>query len=69
MNPEFVKTINKALALVAIACGGFGMMLCVPFLLSSNLVIITSTAIVFLAGAVLYGAGATSMAILVKDAT
>lgn len=66
MTPQFLKTVNQALALVAIGCGGFGMMLCVPYLMSVHWVVIQASAVVFLSGAVLYAAGAVCMAILIN---
>lgn len=66
MTPEFIKMVNRSLAVVAITCGGFGMLLCVPYLLSVHIDIIIGAGVVFLAGAVLYAAGSISMAILLQ---
>ncbi len=66
MTQEFITMLNRALAVVAIAGGGFGMLLCVPYLLSVNLWIILAAGVIFLAGAVLYAAGSISMAILLQ---
>lgn len=67
MTKEFIRQINKALALVSVFFGGCGMLLCVPFFLVNNWTIIGVTGIVFLAGAVLYGTGELSMAILIQQ--
>ncbi|MFC1704284.1 hypothetical protein ACFL1E_05860 [Candidatus Omnitrophota bacterium] len=66
MKPEFVKTINKKFAFIAVACGSVGMVLCLPYLMLDNWIIVGAAGIVFLGGAVLYAAGSISMAILLK---
>ena len=67
MTPESIKSVLKAFAVVCVAVGGFGSMLCLPFALGTDLKWITASGIYFIAGAVMITGGLATYTMLVKD--
>ena len=66
MTPEFKITLCKAFALFSITAGGFGMLLCVPYIAGTNAIIIAAASLPFLAGAVLVAGGLISLSMLLE---
>lgn len=66
MTPEFIRMLNRALAVTAIGLGGFGMLCCLPFVaVSGHILWIIGAAIIMLAAAVVFAAGEVTLAIMV----
>lgn len=66
MTPEGIKSVCKALAIVSVAVGGFGSLLCVPYALTANLDLITTAGIYFVAGGIMIVGGLLSFVIVNK---
>ncbi|MCK5214089.1 MAG: hypothetical protein KAR05_01895 [Candidatus Omnitrophica bacterium] len=66
MTPELVKTVCRAIAVVCIAIGGFGSVLCVPYALTPFLNVITAAGIYFIAGAVMITGGLIAFILLAR---
>ena len=67
MTPEATKSFCRAFALVCVAVGGFGSVLCLPYALTTNLYLIATSGIYFVAGAVMITGGLVSYVDLLKD--
>jgi hypothetical protein len=66
MTPEAIKACCKAFALVVVTVGGFGSVACVPYALTTNLYLIATSGIYFIAGAVMITGGLLSYVLLNK---
>ena len=64
MTEEALKRVVRAFAIVCVAVGGFGSMLCVPYALTSHLVLIATAGIYFVAGGVMITGGLVTIALL-----
>ncbi|MCD4780661.1 MAG: hypothetical protein K8S27_08970 [Candidatus Omnitrophica bacterium] len=65
MTQEGILKFVQALSVVTVVAGGYGMILCVPYIMHYNVHIISAASLPFIAGAVLVGSGLTAFAILV----
>ena len=68
MTPEFIKRVCKALAVVCVAVGGFGSLLCLPLAMANQVYWIATAGIYFVAGAVMIVGGLLSYINLTKTA-
>lgn len=68
MTEEAFKKIVRALAIVCIAVGGFGSMLCVPYAITSNWDIVAIAGVYFVAGGVMISGGLITLSILFQTA-
>lgn len=66
MTPETIRKVCKALAILTVAVGGYGSMLCVPYALCNNLYVILTAGVYFVAGAVMIAGGLMSYTSLLK---
>jgi hypothetical protein len=66
MTPEAIKSLCKAAALVAVAAGGYGMLLCVPYIAGHSVFVITAASLPFIAGAILVAGGMVSFTLLIR---
>ena len=66
MTPEAIRKLLKAAALVAIFGGGYGMLLCVPYIWSAPVVVTAAASLPFIAGAVLIAGGMVSYTLLIR---
>ncbi|MGE0268579.1 MAG: hypothetical protein AB7S78_09025 [Candidatus Omnitrophota bacterium] len=66
MTEDAIKQFVKALAIIAVAVGGFGSILCVPYALTTNLVLITTAGIYFVAGGVMITGGLVALSLLMQ---
>lgn len=66
MTDEAIKTFVRALAIVAVAVGGFGSILCVPYALTTNLVLITTAGIYFVAGGIMITGGLVALSLMLN---
>ena len=67
MTPEATKSFCRAFALVVVAVGGFGSVLCLPYAFTTNLYLIATSGIYFVAGAVMITGGLISYVYLLKE--
>ncbi|HRZ40098.1 MAG TPA: hypothetical protein P5246_03720 [Candidatus Omnitrophota bacterium] len=67
MTQEAIRKVVKALGLVAFTVGGFGSALCVPYALTTDLVLIATAGIYFVAGGIMIVGGLLTYAVLIKD--
>ena len=67
MTPEAVKQACKALAMVSVLVGGFGSIMCVPYALTTDLYLIATAGIYFVAGGIMITGGLISFAVLNKQ--
>ena len=67
MNKEAIQTLCRALAIVTVAVGGYGSMLCVPYAFSNNLYILATVGIYFVAGAVMIVGGLLTYSLSIKN--
>ena len=66
MTKESVKNVVKALGLVSVAVGGYGSLLCVPFAMTSDLNLITTAGIYFVAGGTMITGGLITVSLLLQ---
>ena len=66
MTDEAIKQCVRALAIVAVAVGGFGSILCVPYALTTNLVLITTAGIYFVAGGIMITGGLVALSLMLN---
>ena len=66
MTPEAIRSLCKAAALVSVVAGGYGMMLCVPFIAGTHVTLIAAASLPFIAGAVLISGGLVSYTLLIR---
>ena len=66
MTKEAFKTLVRAMAVVSVAVGGFGSMLCVPFAVTSDLKLITTAGIYFVAGGIMITGGLITISLLIQ---
>jgi hypothetical protein len=66
MNPEAIKSICKSAALVAVSAGTYGMLLCTPYIMGNDVVVIAAASLPFIAGAILVAGGMVSFTLLIK---
>jgi len=67
MTPEATKSFCRAFALVCVSVGGFGSVLCLPYALTTDLYLIATSGIYFVAGAVMIIGGLISYVYLLKE--
>ena len=67
MTPEAINRYCRAFALVVVTVGGFGSVLCLPFALTTDIVLIATSGIYFVAGAVMITGGLWSYVYLMKN--
>jgi hypothetical protein len=67
MNKEAIQTLCRALAIVTVAVGGYGSLLCVPYALCNNLYVIATAGIYFVAGAVMIVGGLLTYSVSLKN--
>ncbi len=63
MNKTVIKNLINAAALLVAVAGGLGMLYCLPFLFSFNMVDVVGAGLPFVAGAILVGSGLIAFAI------
>ena len=66
MNPETIKRLCKSAALVAVSAGAYGMLLCSPYMMGPNVVVIAAASLPFIAGAILVAGGMVSFTLLIR---
>ncbi|MDP2653469.1 MAG: hypothetical protein Q8Q08_05490 [Candidatus Omnitrophota bacterium] len=66
MTPDAIKQFCRTLAVVCVAVGGVGSVLCLPFALTTDLSLITTAGIYFIAGAVMITGGLLGYVALLK---
>lgn len=66
MTHEAIVSLCKATAIFSFVAGGYGMILCVPYIMSTSIYVIAAASLPFIAGAVLVAGGLTSYTILLK---
>ena len=66
MTKEAFKILVRAMAVVSVAVGGFGSMLCVPFAVTSDLNLITTAGIYFVAGGIMITGGLITISLLIQ---
>lgn len=67
MTKEAIQAVCRALAILTVAVGGYGSLLCVPYALMNNLQIIATAGIYFVAGAVMITGGLLTYTVLLKS--
>ncbi len=64
MTPEAINRVCKALSIVAFFVGGFGSLLCVPYALTTDLYLITTAGLYFVAGGIMIVGGLNAFVLL-----
>lgn len=68
MTKEAIQALCRAFAIVCVAVGGYGSLLCVPYALCNNLFVISAAGIYFVAGAVMIVGGLLTYTVSIKNA-
>ncbi len=64
MTEEALKKIVRAFAIVAVVVGGFGSVLCVPYAITSSVVLINMAGIYFIAGGIMITGGLITLSLM-----
>ena len=66
MTEEAFKKLVRALAIVSVVVGGFGSILCLPYALTTNLNLIITAGIYFVAGGIMIVGGLITLSVMAQ---
>ncbi len=68
MTEEAFKKLVRAMGILSVVVGGFGSILCIPFAVTSDLSLITTAGIYFVAGGVMITGGLITVSMMIQPA-
>lgn len=69
MTEQVFRGLIRGAAMVAFIVGGIGCVLCVPYTMTTNLVLLTATGVYFVAGGIMITGGLIALSLLSRAET